>query len=43
MAKAQNAIAIDLLNEGYSQLIVEVADPDTAASLIRGATGNFPR
>jgi hypothetical protein len=43
VAKPQNAITVDLLNEGYSQLIVEVADPDTAVSLIRGATGNFPR
>jgi hypothetical protein len=39
----QNAIAIDLINEGYSQLIVEVADPDAAISLIQGATGNLPR
>ena len=43
VARPQNAIAIDLVNEGYSQLIVEVADPDAAVSLIRGATGNFPR
>ncbi|HTQ24277.1 MAG TPA: hypothetical protein VMI09_06240 [Candidatus Binataceae bacterium] len=42
VSKPENAIAIDLINEGYSQLIVEVADPDEAASLIRGATGNFP-
>ena len=43
IGKAQNAIAIDLVNEGYSQLIVEVADPEAAVSLIRGATGNLPR
>ena len=41
VSKPENAIAIDLVNEGYSQLIVEVADPATAVSLIRGATGNF--
>ena len=41
VSKPENAIAIDLVNEGYSQLIVEVADPATAVCLIRGATGNF--
>jgi len=34
------ATAIDLTGEGYSQLIVEVADPDAAVNLIRGATCN---
>jgi hypothetical protein len=38
----QNAVAIDLADEGYSQLIVEVADPDAAVSLIRGSTGKAP-
>ena len=42
VSKPENAIAIDLVNEGYSQLIVEVADPAAAVSLICGATGNFP-
>ncbi|HEY2524884.1 MAG TPA: hypothetical protein VGI29_07485 [Candidatus Binataceae bacterium] len=42
VSKPENAVAIDLVNEGYSQLIVEVACPDAAVSLIRGATGNFP-
>jgi hypothetical protein len=38
VANPQNAVAIDLTDEGYSQLIVEVADPDAAVSLIRGST-----
>ena len=42
VANPQNAIAIDLTDEGYSQLIVEVADPDAAVNLIRGATCNSP-
>ena len=33
-----NAIAIELSDEGYDMLIVEVADPASAASLIRSAT-----
>ena len=41
--KPQNAITVDLIDEGYKRLVVEVADPDAAVSLIRGATGNFPR
>lgn len=43
VTKPENTVTIDLVNEGYSQLIVEVAHPDAAVSLIRGATGNFPR
>jgi hypothetical protein len=37
VANPQNAVAIDLTDEGYSQLVVE-ADPDAAVSLIRGST-----
>jgi hypothetical protein len=40
--RPQNTITIDLVNESYSRLIVEVADPDATISLIRGVTGNFP-
>jgi hypothetical protein len=43
VANPQNAVAIDLTDEGYSQLIVEVAGPDAAVSLIRDATANVPR
>ena len=38
VSKPQNAIAIDLVDEGYSQLIVEVANPDAAINLIRSST-----
>jgi hypothetical protein len=37
----QNTVAFDLADKGYSQLIVEVADPDAAVSLIRDATRQF--
>ena len=39
----QNAVTINLADEAYSELIVEVADPDAAVSLIRDATANFSR
>jgi len=44
LGRSQSAkcYTIDLTDEGYSQLIVEVADPEAAVNLIRGATCNSP-
>ena len=39
VSKPGNAIAIELVDEGYARLVVEVADPDAALKLIQDACG----